>query len=171
MNPLEYKAYFKNLSEKHKQIHDFFRMNLSEIQGAFRRGVELPALVLESYDGGIGGSKISTDIHRGFAFTIYLKARKNNYDDQDVKLNLAEQIGIQIIARMHIDSFNKESIIYNQFDKNTAEWHKVGPVFTEGLFGYRFTGEFKGLQSLKVDGSVWTDIENPPLANQMPKTL
>lgn len=171
MTPVEYKAYFKNLATSHKQIHGFFRMNLSEIQGYFRKGIELPALVLESYDGGIGGSKISTDINRGFAFTIYLKPAANNFDAEDEKLSIAERIGLEIIARMHLDSFNPESLLFNQFDKNTVEYHKVGPIFTEGFFGFRFFGEFKGLHSLKVDPNIWKDLEDTPLANKMPKLL
>lgn len=166
MTPVTYKTYFKNLSEHHKNIKGFFRGNLSEIQGSFREGIQQPAMMLESYENDFDSNHTSVIKESSFAFTIYVSPELetsilNTFDQEDLSLSIAEQIGDEVILRMRKDSLTKGSGIYGMFDPESVKSHKVGPIFTENLFGYRFTGFLKGNIPNKVDTNTWSDLPDP----------
>lgn len=155
-------AYFKNLNEKsvHFGADSFFRMDLSEITGAFRKGITFPAMSVESPEGDAeGSSKNNSVINRTGAFTIWEKPQTGNFTDQTTKIDDCEQIGLKLIARMRLDCANPESPLYNKFDVSSVRFIKVGPIFNEGLYGYRFTFVIAGSESLKVDPADWSDID------------
>lgn len=154
--------YFESLNAALKDFPEksFFRMDLSEINGAFRTGIGFPALGIESPELDTEGSNINNSVvGRTFAFTVYVNPRQGNYERQNLDLDLAEKIGWKIIARMRHDARNPESLLYNKFDSSAVSAIKIGPVFTEMLYGYRFTGTIRGSESLKLDPADWGDIE------------
>ncbi len=151
-------TYFKYLADNYILLKGFFRMDLTEIQGAFRSKADFPCMVLESHEGDLGkSSKQSTVNDRTFAFTIYTKPKKADYDNQNEKLALAEQIGLAIIARMKHDATVKDHLIYNKFLVADVSYAKVGPVFNEQLYGYRFIGSIAGAEPLKYNKEDWLD--------------
>jgi len=151
-------AYFKQIAANFKGIKDYFRMDLTEIQGAFRSSADFPCLLAESHDGDLGDSSIQQTINnRTFAFTVYFKPEKDDYDDQNLKLTQSEIFGFKIIARMKHDATIKGHFLHNHFKAETVKNHKVGPIFKEKLYGYRFTGEIKAHQPLIVDPNDWED--------------
>jgi len=150
--------YFSSIAENHKGINGFFRMDLTEIMGSFRNGIGLPCLVLESHDGDFGDSNIQSTVNnRGFAFTIYSNPDKNNYVEQNEKLSDCELIGLQVIARMKHDATIPTHFLYNKFKVSSVKYGKVGPIFSEKLYGYRFQGEIMGNEPLLFDPSIWSD--------------
>lgn len=156
--------YFQNIATQLIGLEDFFRMDLTEIQSAFRSTAKLPCLVLESHEGSLEDSNTQTNINdRTFAFTVYLKPKNGDYDDQNMKLDTAEKLGLKIIARMRYDSNRPGNILHNRFKVNTVTYAKVGPVFNERLYGYRFIGSIKGLETLKLNPADWSDT--PELCN------
>lgn len=155
-------AYFENLNAKLVDFAEksFFRMDLSEITGAFRKGITFPAMTVESPEGDAeGSSKNNSVINRTGAFTVWEKPQTGNFADQTEKIDDCEKIGLKIIARMRLDSANHASPLYNKFEASSVRWIKVGPIFNEGLYGYRFTFNIAGSESLKVDPADWSDIE------------
>ncbi|MGB5821463.1 MAG: hypothetical protein WBG90_18415 [Saonia sp.] len=151
-------GYFTDLANNLIALNDFFRMDLTEIQGAFRSKADLPCLVLESHEGDFSDSNVQSSVNaRTFAFTVYDKPGKGDYDDQNTKLNSAEEIGLKIIARMKHDSSLPDHFLYNRFKVEDINYSKVGPVFNERLYGYRFVGEIKGNEPLRVDPADWLD--------------
>lgn len=156
--------YFQNIADNLIGLEDYFRMDLTEIQGAFRSTAKLPCLVLESHEGNLEESNTQTNINdRTFAFTVYLKPTRGDYDDQNQKLDIAEKLGLKIIARMRYDSNRTGNILSGRFRVNTVTYAKVGPVFNEKLYGYRFIGSIKGLETLLLDPTDWVDA--PLLCN------
>lgn len=152
-------TYFKYLADNLKDINGFFRMDLTEIQSSFRSKIEFPALVLESHEGNFEASNVQSTVNdRTFAFTIYLKPLKSDYDDQNQKLSSAETIGLKVIARMKHDATLPNHFLYNRFKVNTVSYAKVGPVFNEQLYGYRFVGSILGTEPLIVVPSDWEDL-------------
>mgnify|MGYP003636553395 CR=1 FL=1 len=150
--------YFKNITIQLKTLNGFFRMDITEIKGAFRSTVEFPALVMESYEGNFDDSNLQTNVNdRTFAFTIYTKPKNGDYDDQNLQLDMAEAIGLKVIARMRYDAGQKDHFLYTRFKVNTVTYAKVGPIFNEQLYGYRFIGSIKGLETLVLNPSDWND--------------
>jgi len=155
-------AYFKQIAANLKGINDYFRMDLTEITGAFRSSANFPCLLAESHESDLGDSSIQQTINnRTFAFTVYFKPAKKDYDDQNLKLTESEIFGYKIIARMKHDSTIKGHFLYNHFKVENVTNHKVGPVFNEKLYGYRFVGSIKAHQPLKVNPADWED--NPTI--------
>lgn len=154
-------AYFKNLQEKLIGVEDFFRMDLSEIQGSFRSSANLPCLTAESHESDFSNSRTNQSVHsRNFAFTVWYKPELGNFNQQNQMLDESEAMGLKIIARMRQDATDKNHFLFNKFKVENVKNQKVGPTFNEQLYGYRFTGEISGTQSLIVSADDWTDIDN-----------
>lgn len=154
--------YFEQINLKliHFPETSFFRMDLMEITGAFRSGINFPALAVESPDGDAEGSSTNSSVSgRMFAFTVYHRPTRGNFQEQNELLDECERIGLKIVARMRHDARIPTHPLYNKFSAETAKWMKVGPIFNEELHGYRFTGMIKGEESLKIDAADWSDID------------
>tara|TARA_R110002050_G_scaffold102910_1_gene211835 strand:+ start:169 stop:666 length:498 start_codon:yes stop_codon:yes gene_type:complete len=154
--------YLENLNEKLVDFSEnsFFRMDLAEITGAFRKGITFPAMTVESPEGdGEGSTKNNSAINRTCAFTVWEKPQTGNFAAQTEKIDDCEKIGLKLIARMRLDCANPESPLFNKFDVASVRFIKIGPIFNEGLYGYRFTFNIAGSESLKVDPADWSDIE------------
>ncbi|MBT0607652.1 hypothetical protein [Aequorivita echinoideorum] len=156
-------AYLENLNAKLVDFaeNSFFRMDLAEITGAFRKGITFPAMCVESPEGDAENStKNNSVLNRTCAFTIYKKPQQGNFIDQDEKIDDCEKIGLKIIARMRLDNAAPDSPLYNKFEVASVRWVKVGPIFNEGLYGYRFIFTIAGDEKLIVNPDDWSDIEN-----------
>ncbi len=154
--------YFENLNTNLKDFPEksFFRMDLMEITGSFRTGINFPAMTVESPD--LDGSESSVHnsvIGRMFAFTVYVSPQNGNFAQLNEQMDLAEKIAWKVIARMRHDARDPEHFLYNRFLVSSVRGHKVGPVFNELLHGYRMTGLITGSESLKVDAADWDDID------------
>lgn len=150
--------YFKSLQENLKGLEGFYRMDLTEIRAAFRSGVPFPAMVLESHEGSFDQSIQNNSINTiFFAFTIYDNPEKENYNQQNEMLTNAEALGLKIIARMRYDAAQPAHFLFTNFDVSTVKYNKVGPIFSEKLYGFRFTGEIVNNHSLKINPTDWLD--------------
>jgi len=151
-------AYFKYLADNLIGVNDFFRMNLMEIQGAFRSTAKFPCLVIEAHDGDYSGSNVMQSVNdRTFAFTVYAKPKKDDFDDQDTQLTLSEILGKKILARMRHDATLSSHFLYNHFKASNVSYSKVGPIFNEKLYGYRFVGSITAPEPLIVNPADWED--------------
>lgn len=150
--------YFRLLAENHKAINGFFRMDLTEIMGSFRKGVNFPCMVLESHDGDLGNSnRLSTTNNRGFAFTIYMNPKRDDPDQQNEYLSTCEVLGLQVVARMRHDEAIPGHFLNQKFQVSSIKYSKVGPIFSEKLYGYRFEGEISGGEPMAFDPTLWKD--------------
>lgn len=151
--------YFKSIATNLNGIEDFHRMNLSEIQGSFRSSADFPCLAVESHDGDFGDSNIMQSVNsRGFAFTVFTNPERGDYEDQDTKLTESENYGKKIIARMRHDASVKGHFLNGSFKAATVKYSKVGPLYQEELYGFRFVGEITSTDPLIVDPADWEDI-------------
>tara|TARA_R110002096_G_C14661308_1_gene728008 strand:+ start:11761 stop:12258 length:498 start_codon:yes stop_codon:yes gene_type:complete len=152
--------YFKNIQTNLNGLEDFFRMDLSEIKGAFRSSANFPCMVAESFDIDFAKSQVNQSVtDKAFAFTIYYNPENENFDEQNTFLDLSEKMGYKVIARMKHDAADKTHFLFGRFKAETVRGHKVGPVFNERLYGYRFTGEITAPTPLIVDAADWEDID------------
>ena len=154
--------YFENINLQLKDFpeNSFFRMDLEEIMGAIRDGINFPAMAVESPDGdGENSVEQNSVIGRMFGFTVYMNPEPGNFQEQNAMLDLCERIGKKILARMRQDARIPDHLLYNKFKVSSTKWIKIGPLFTEKLYGYRFTGIIEGNEPLVVDPADWNDIE------------
>jgi hypothetical protein len=156
--------YFSTLATNLKDISSFFRMDMVEIQGAFRSSATFPCMVSESHEGNFNNSNAMQSVNTiTFAFTIFTKPAKADFDDQNTKLGDAEDIGLKIIARMRHDAATPSHLLYNKFKVTNVQYAKVGPTFNEQLYGYRFIGTIQGHEPLVVNPDDWNDA--PTICN------
>lgn len=154
--------YFRNLNTQASFFPEdsFFRIDLEEIMGAFRSGINFPALAVESPDIDLSESSEQETVNkRIFAFHVYKKPDTDSFHDVQDALNLCESIGYKIIARIKRDNYDENSVIYNAFNPNSIRANQVSKMFTEGLYGYRFTGEFSRSDALNFDPADWADVD------------
>lgn len=140
---------------------NFFRVDLTEIQGAMRTGISSPCLLLESHEGNFENSKPNNSIEsKTFAFSILKNPTQGNFDEQNQFLDDCEIIGKKFLARMRYHSTDNSSVLYNMFDLSLCNYHKVGPIFLS-WYGYRFEVTLKPKKvDLKVNSEDFSDIQS-----------
>jgi hypothetical protein len=152
--------YYQQLQQNLIGLEDFFRMDLTEIQGSFRSDANFPCLTVESHESDLGKSQFNQSVNdRSFAFTVFYNPENGNYDEQNQMLDASEAMGFKIIARMRYDATQKNHFLFNRFKAETVKTQKIGPLFNEQLYGYRFTGEITGPQPVILDADDWLDID------------
>lgn len=151
--------YMQGLVENYADLEGFYRMDIAEIMGRLRKGIQLPALALESMEGDLSLSKAhNTHGKNLFAFSILKKPTSGNYEEQNDFINDCLLMGMQILARMRRDSKIPNHFLHDNFDVSGVSYGKVGPLYADHLFGYRFEVSLKNKINLKVDISKWGDI-------------
>ena len=162
LSHIELVNYCKNLVAQsiHIEAENFFRMDITEIQGAMRTAIGYPCFALESHDGDFEGSTASNSIeNKRFAFTIFKNPTFGDFDEQNLFLDDCEIIGKKFLARMRYDARQKTSPLFNAFTVKDVYYQKVGPIYTDHLYGYRFQIELKPTKvDLKTLPADWNDI-------------
>lgn len=140
---------------------NFFRMDITEIQGQMRQGITGKAVVLESHEISYEGSSPSNSlVTKSFAFSVIAPTTTGNYDQQNTALDECEVIGTKFLQRMRYHSNDATSVLYKLFDVSNVRAHKVGPVFLN-WYGYRFEIDLKPQKiDLKVKPADWSDIDD-----------
>ena len=90
----------------------------------------------------------------------FSKPKKGDFDDENIKLDNCELIGKQFLKRMRLDSLTNGSAIYRAFDLEKVSYHKVGPLYTDHLYGYRFEVPLNAIKvNMQPDPDNWSDID------------
>ena len=156
-------GYLQNLVDQHTdiRIEDFYRMDISEILGAMKTSIQYPCFALESHEGNFDSSSAMNSLeNKIFAFSILKKPEYGNFEDQNTALDDCELIGKQFLARMRYDSAQETSLLHKLFSLGNVNYHKVGPLYTDHLYGYRFEiSLLPDKTSMKVTPENWTDID------------
>lgn len=155
--------YIKNLVDQHATMPEnaFYRMDVNEIQGNMRTGINYPCLAMESHEANFDGSTANNSLeNKTFAFSILKKPEYGNFDEQNQFLDDCEILGKQFLARMRYDAATEGNLMFNLFDAALVTYHKVGPLYTDALYGYRFEIPLKPEKtSLKVNAAHWDDLD------------
>ncbi|MBS9773801.1 MAG: hypothetical protein KGV59_01410 [Tenacibaculum sp.] len=152
--------YLENLAKQHEEINSCYRWNVNEVTGAFRKGVELPVMLIDAVETQTQGDKVKTFHNHTTAFTILGKpnTRTGNLDDYEAQnevLELCQQICFDMETRILSERFDSGFLV----DKNSFHFFKVGPVFVEGLCGYRCEFSVKNKACCGVNPLKWNDID------------
>jgi hypothetical protein len=138
-----YVEYFRTIAQEHKEINDFYMMDINEPLDALRSTIKSPALILTSLSGSFEASNLDNileTVNGGFMILGHL----DNIDDFSGEvqvLSKMKQIGNDIIARMLYDSQKCEPMDEKAipgFNVNSVTYEMLGLVF-DNDFGMIFS--------------------------------
>jgi len=154
-----YVEYFRNLAREHKEINDFYMMDINEPVDALRSTIKYPALILTSLTGTFEASNLDNildSVNVGFMILGHL----DQIDDFSAEMQLVskmKQIGTDIIARMLHDYLKCEPLAQKAipgFNINSVSYETLGPVF-DNDFGLMFSLKLIEILSLEFDSAAW----------------
>jgi hypothetical protein len=154
-----YVEYFRTLAREHKEINDFYMMDINEPLDALRSSIKYPTLILTSLSGNFEASNLDNIldlINGGFLIIGHL----DQIDDFSGEMQLVskmKQIGTDIIARMLVDHLKCEPLTLKAipgFSVNSVSYETLGPVF-DNDYGAMFSFKLEDCLDLEFDPEKW----------------
>ena len=157
-----YVEYFRTLASEHKEINDFYMMDINEPLDALRSNIKYPALILTSLSGNFEASNMDNildSVNGGFMILGHL----DQIDDFCGEMQLVskmKQIGTDIISRMLHDHMKCEPLALKAipgFNINTVSYEMLGPVF-DNDYGFIFSFRLCNPTNFEIDSIKWLDL-------------
>ena len=154
-----YVEYFRTLAIEHKEIKDFYMMDINEPLAALRSNIKYPALILTSLSGNFEASNLDNildSINAGFLIIGHLD-QIDDFSGELLVLARMKQIGTSIIARMLHDHMKCELLTVKAipgFNINSVSYEMLGPVFDNDL-GVMYSFKLQDCLDLEFDPSKW----------------
>jgi hypothetical protein len=154
-----YVEYFRSLASEHKEINDFYMMDINEPLNALRSNIKYPTLILTSLSGNFEASNLDNildAINGGFMILGHL----DKIDDFSAEMQLVsrmKQIGTDIIARMLYDHQKCELLTLKAipgFNVNSVSYEMLGPVF-DNDFGMMYSFKLNDTVELEYLSEKW----------------
>jgi len=173
---MEAKASFKKIVDyltnnglQHVDINDVFRWNKLELSGSLRNGVNLTAMLIDSIETTVSTPNSKKFHHNQGAFTILGKpnvstSKIDSYIEQNEVLDHCQTIAFEMAARLIYDArvtaLNNAELkwLYNNIEADSFHFFKVGPVFTNQLYGYRCEFTIKAKETYEPNPIKWNDL-------------
>ena len=154
-----YIEYFRNIAAEHKEINDFYMMDINEPLAALRSNIKYPALIMTSLSGNFEASNLDNildSINAGFLIIGHLD-QIDDFSGELLLLSKMKQIGTHIIARMLHDYMKCELLAQKaipKFNINSVSYEMLGPLF-DNDFGLCFSFHFSNQIDLSTNPLVW----------------
>ena len=154
-----YVEYFRTIAREHKEINDFYMMDINEPLAALRSNIKYPALILTSLSGNFEASTLDNtldSINAGFLIIGHLD-QIDDFSGELLVLAKMKQIGTDIIARMLHDHMKCELLTQKAipgFNINSVSYEMLGPVF-DNDYGMMFSFKLLDCIGLEFDSSNW----------------
>lgn len=157
-------GFLTNLGNQHVDINTVIRFNRLELSGALRAGAQKSIMLLDAIE--ITTQKTSNvQVHLNqCAFTILGKpnvstARIDDYETQNEVLQHTQTIAFEVATRIKTEAEKiANDWLYGNLVKDSFTFFKVGPVFTENLYGYRCEFVIRSNEVYEVDVTKWSDL-------------
>ena len=148
-----YVEYFRTLAREHKEINDFYMMDINEPLAALRSNIKYPALILTNLSGNFEASNLDNilDLINGGFLIIGHLDKIDDFSGEILILAKMKQIGTDIIARMLRDHMRCELLSLKAipgFNINSVSYEMLGPVF-DNDFGMIYS--FKIQDPIELD--------------------
>ena len=161
--------FLENLALLHVDVKGSYRWNVSEVSGKLRKGIQLPVTLIDAVETQTSGDKSKTIHANSTAFTTLGKpnTRTGNLDDyqaQNEVLLHCQQINFDFETRILKEAENPKDAngnknwLYGLVDKNSFHHFKVGPLFSDGLYGYRCELTLKNQVCTEPNVDKWNDL-------------
>jgi hypothetical protein len=157
-----YIEYFRKLASEHKEINDFYMMDINEPLDALRSTIKYPALILTSLSGNFEASNLDNildSVNGGFMILGHL-AQIDDFSAEMQLVSKMKQIGIDIIARMLHDHLKCEPLAVKAipgFDINSVGYEMLGPVF-DNDFGMMYSFKLQDGLGLEYNPPNWNKL-------------
>ena len=154
-----YVEYFRTIASEHKEINDFYMMDINEPLAALRSIIKYPALILTSLSGNFEASNLDNildSINAGFLIIGHLY-QIDDFSGELLVLARMKQIGTDIIARMQYDHMKCELLTVKAipgFNINSVGYEMLGPVF-DNDYGVMYSFKLLDCVGLEFDVSKW----------------
>ena len=159
-------SYLENLGAQHSDINKVVRWNRAELQGQMRTENLESVLLIDAPE--IYSSDNERNVHvHDCALTVLGKKnvaapRLDDYEKQNEIIQHCQQICFELAARIQVDSYKSEEPslkwLYGAVEKDSFVFIKVGPAFTNHLYGYRLEFVIKSREVYKIDTNKWLDL-------------
>jgi len=156
-----YVEYFRTIAREHKEINDFYMMDINEPLAALRSNIKYPALILTSLSGNFEASNLDNildSINGGFLIIDHLD-KIDDFSSEVQILSMMKQIGTDIIARMLYDYLKCEPLAIKAiqgFNINSVSYEMLGPVF-DNDYGVMFSFKLTDCLDLEHNLEKWYD--------------
>jgi hypothetical protein len=168
----EYKAYFRTLSQYHKEIghseteQHFYCMELEEVLMAARGGINPISCILESYDASFEDSNSDNVMKkRNGAFIIMGKVSDiSNFEEITEVREKCEAIGDDFIKMMYRHKVSKQVALLRYFDFPNVEsqFVDVKPMNETGM---RFSFSILSQEGNEIDTTKWNSLDSVIVVN------
>jgi hypothetical protein len=154
-----YVEYFRTLAREHKEINDFYMMDINEPLDALRSTIKYPALILTSLSGTFEASNLDNildSVNGGFLIIGHL-IQVDNFSAEMLLVSRMKQIGADVIARMLYDHMKCELLAMKAipgFNINSVSYEMLGPVF-DNDYGVMYSFKLLDCIDLQFDSSIW----------------
>ena len=154
-----YVEYFRTLAREHKEINDFYLMDINEPLEALRSNIIYPALILTSLSGNFEASNLDNilDLINGGFLIIGHLDKIDDFSGELLLLTKMKQIGTDIIARMLQDHQKCEQLALKAipgFNINSVSYEMLGPVF-DNDYGLMYSFRLQDCLDLDYNPSQW----------------
>jgi hypothetical protein len=161
--------YLEKLADAHVDVNDKYRWNAGEFTARLRTGVNLPVVLIDAVETQSSGDNTKTIHSHSTAITVLGKdqtytGKIDSYQKQNEVLEMCQKICFDFETRIIddasklVDDQGSKNWLYGHVDKNSFHHFKVGPVFTDGLFGYRCEITIKNQVPTNVEALNWHDL-------------
>lgn len=155
-----YVEYFRTIAREHKEINDFYMMDINEPLEALRSTIKYPTLILTSLSGNFEASNLDNildSVNGGFMILGHLD-QVDNFSAEMQLVSKMKQIGIDVIARMLHDYLKCELLAQKAipgFNIKTVTYEMLGPVF-DNDYGIIFSFKLIDMKSFTFTPLVWS---------------
>jgi len=154
-----YVEYFRTLAREHKEINDFYMMDINEPLDALRSNIKYPALILTSLTGNFEASNLDNilDLINGGFMIIGHLDRIDDFSGEMQLVSKMKQIGTDVISRMLHDHLKCEPFALKAipgFNINSVSFEMLGPVF-DNDYGLLYSFKTQHFVNLEYDSFKW----------------
>ena len=154
-----YVEYFRTLAREHKEINDFYMMDINEPLDALRSTIKYPALILTSLSGNVEAPNLDDilEVTNGGFLIIGHLAQVDDFTGEMALISKMKQIGIDIISRMLYEHLRSELLAVKAipgFNVNSVNFETLGPVF-DNDFGMLYSFKIQDCLDLEYYPEKW----------------
>ena len=154
-----YVEYFSTLAREHKEINDFYMMDINEPLDALRSKIKYPALILTSLSGNFEASNLDNilDVVNGGFLIIGHLDQIDDFSGEMQLVSWMKQIGTDIIARMLHDHIRCEPLAVKAipgFNINSVSYEMLGPEL-DNDYGVMISFKLLDCLDLEYDSEKW----------------
>ena len=143
LNIAEYIQYFRSVASLHPSIKGFYTMDINEVLGDLRQGMQYPALVLNSVNGFLSENVSADNTHALVKSGFMVIDHSDSVDDFAREMQILGdtfEYSMQILSKLKKDSFC--GTFSRKFDVSSIKFEMLGPVF-DNDYGFMFTFDLR----------------------------